>query len=288
MFDKTLKENADETFKMAEKALKKIIDGEVTYQNFRNYVINLHNAYELYFKYELLKKNECMLFDFKYFDNVPEKYQGAFKENKTLIEYIKSSKKKLPNTVSFKNAIKRLADLYKEDEFNPNFIEKLYKLHKLRNDLTHFECKLGDVEFELVSRLFIRYSKNYDERYQFNYYPEGKVIDINEFEEKLKNKKLKKERLKRLILEKNFNQNLLEKIKHYPENYGFWDTCMFGYKSIAKNLVSHYKEFTDKDIEKIRKRLEILKYAGLIDFTEDIIEVGQEDFKTIINIEVKK
>jgi len=62
MFDKTLKENANETFQMAEKALKKIIDGEVTYQNFRNYVINLHNSYELYFKYKLLEKNEFMLF----------------------------------------------------------------------------------------------------------------------------------------------------------------------------------------------------------------------------------
>ncbi len=289
MFDKTLKENADETFQIAEKALEKIIDGEVTYQNIRSYIVNLHNSYELYFKWRLLENDVYKLFQYSNYDKFVLKQEKKFKNKKELLECMKDPKVTLPNTVSFKDAIKRLACLYKEEEFTSEFIEKLYKLNDLRNNLTHFECKLGDEDFMLVSGLFIKYSRNYDERYPWGCLSGGRVIDLNQFEEKLKNKKFKNERLKRLILDDKdkFNQNLLKKIKYYPEIHGFWNTFRFSCESIAKDLVYHYEEFSDNDLKKIRKRLEILKYADLIELTEEIIYMDEGKYFNIENVELK-
>ncbi|MCS5422332.1 MULTISPECIES: hypothetical protein [Psychrilyobacter] len=278
MFDKTLKENADETFQMAEKALEKMIDGEVTYQNFRNYVINLHNSYELYFKYRLLENDVYTLFQYPNYDKFVLKQKKFFKDKKELVEYMKDSKATLPNTVSFTDSIERLESLDTKGEFNKRFQNKLGELHKLRNKLTHFEYKLGDEEFGTVNELFIKYSKNYDERYRWGCLPGEKVVDIKEFEEKIKNKELKQ-----LILEAEFNQNLLKKIESYRD----WTSFMFGCKSVAKDIVSNCEEFSGDDIKKIRKRLEILKYAELIEFTEEIIEMEEGNFTTIINVEVK-
>lgn len=287
MFDKTLKENADESIQMAEKALEKIIDGEVTYQNLRNYVINLHNSYELYFKYRLLENDVYKLFQYRNYDKFVLKQKKYFKDKKELFEYMKDSEVTLPDTVSFNNSIKRLESLDTKGEFNECFQSELGELHKLRNKLTHFECKLGDKDFMLVSRLFIKYSRNYDERYWWNYFPEGKVIDLNQFEEKLKNKKYENERLKYLILENEFNKNLLKKIEHFSGDYGFWNGFMFGCKSVAKDIVSNCGEFSDDDIKKIRKRLEILKYAGFIEFIEEQIEINEGEFWNKTDVEVK-
>jgi len=79
--------------------------------------------------------------------------------------------------------------LYKEEEFTSEFVDKLYKLNDIRNNLTHFRYHLGDEEFMIVSKLFIKYSRGYNE-HRWGSLPWEEKIDLKEFEEKLKTKKL--------------------------------------------------------------------------------------------------
>lgn len=279
MFDKTLKENADETFQMAEKALKKIIDGEVTYQNLRNYVINLHNSYELYFKYRLLENDVYKLFQDQNY------VKKNFKDKKELLEYVKAPKVELPKTVSFRSSINRLKSLDMKGEFNEYFENDLIELHKLRNKLTHFRYKLGDEELKAVNELFIKYSREYSE-HRWGSLPWEEKIDLKEFEEELKSKEIGDKKLEYWILKSEFNEKILKKLECNTKEYKI-KKFKFDCKSVAENLVTHGEEFSRDEFEKIEKRLEVLKYVGFIEFIEEQIEKNEGEFWNKTDVEVK-
>jgi hypothetical protein len=64
MFNIKLVENAGIAFEEASISLKKILNGEVNFKNFRSYVLNLHSSLELFFKKKLYDENEFMIFNF--------------------------------------------------------------------------------------------------------------------------------------------------------------------------------------------------------------------------------
>lgn len=60
MFKINLEKNAGAAYLESLDALKKILDGEGNYKNYRAYVLNLHSALELFFKKKLFDHNVLM------------------------------------------------------------------------------------------------------------------------------------------------------------------------------------------------------------------------------------
>ena len=134
----------------------------------------------------------------------------------------------MPNTVSFTEAIERLAYLYKEEEFTLEFIDDLYKLNDFRNNLTHFRYRLGDEEFMAVSKLFIKYSRKYSE-HRWGSLPWEEKLDLKEFEEEVKSKEIGDKKLEYWILKSEFNEKILKNLSVIQENIKLRDLS-----SIAK------------------------------------------------------
>lgn len=251
MFKINLLENASTAFLAASAALEKIIDGEVTYQNYRSYVLNLHSSLELFFKKKLYDYNEFMLFSFKNYDKLMRKYKNAYKANQSIFEYIEDKEVKLPNTVTFQDAYERLAYLYKEDEFNQIYINNLGVLNEIRNNIIHFEINLDDDKFLLLNNLFLKctgYYKEYNEHVYDLHYDEERIIEKNNS-------------LMNIIVHEPFNNSLLLLLK---EESG-WEESFLDFEFLAETLIEQgYYDVDDK--LKLISRLKVFENAGLFDY----------------------
>ena len=236
----------------ASDALVRILDGEGNYKNYRAYVVNLHSALELFFKKKLFGHNEFMLFSFSDYKKLIEKYEKAFKANQTIFEYIEASNSNMPNTVTFNDAIDRLAYLYKDNEFTIDYITKLKSLNRLRNNITHFELSIEDDQFVLLNELFIVCTEYYSEYLEWGY-----VTPIDEA--RIRDKNLT---IRRAIVADAFNQKLL-KILANDTNSLIDDLLDFSF--FAKVLIDA-GDFEEHEKDKIIKRMQVFENAGFFGY----------------------
>ncbi|GAP21898.1 hypothetical protein [Leptolinea tardivitalis] len=254
MYRINLLDNAVAAYESALDALRKILDGEGSYINYRSYVLNLHSALELFFKKMLLNKNEFMIFSFdgNNYSKVLEKYEKSKKANKTLFQYVTETKDaKLPNTVTFVDAYNRLAYFYNEEIFEYKFLENLSRLNEIRNNITHFEIEVPDEEFIILNECFLKCAEIYSEQAEWGYSIDPQV----------KAKILEKDiSVRKLIIKDEYNRKILNCIQSdYTQGMDASD-----YLGLANVLIESCG-FENSDREKIIKRLQIFYDIG---FTE--------------------
>ncbi len=197
----------------------------------------------------LFDHNDFMLFSFSQYDKMMEKFQKARRANLTIFEYVEANNANLPNTVTFKDAIHRLAYLYRDDEFDTDYVFMLETLNQIRNNIVHFELNMEDDVLVLLNELFIKASDYYLDS---TLYATELPIDINI----IKNKNLT---IQRTIVADPFNKKLLEMLN---DSAG-WDD-MIDFDDIANSYVE-CEAFSASDKEKIIKRLAIFENAGFIE-----------------------
>lgn len=259
MFKISLIENAETAYKTALDSLLKILDGEGSYQNYRLYVLDLHSALELFFKKMLYDKSEFMMFSFKDFDSVMKKYENAKKASKPLFEYIAThgdSKAKLPNTVTFEEAYKRLAYLYDCQDIDQDFILKLERLNSLRNNITHFEISIEDDELVLLNDISLKCVELYTNEAEWGYMLDKQV------ESKIKDRNAS---IRHYVISDPFNQKILNCIIQGQTDGWVGEMSAEDYNDIARALIEEYK-FDETEKNKIVQRLNIFYNLG---FTED-------------------
>ncbi len=243
MFNISLNENAGAAYLTAFDALKKIFDGECDFKNYRLYVLNLHSALELFFKTKLFEYNDFMIFNFSD-QKLMNLYRKAIEANQTLFEYIESTKDEIPSTVSFLDAIKRLAYFLRDDKLSSIYISKLERLNSIRNSIIHFKLKLGDDEFIILNDLFIFCLPYYE------YY----VGKLNEIDDSIIKRILdNKITIKKAAINDPFNKRLLKIL----DNYGGIIDC-FDYKSLASSIIKEF-DFEMNEKDKIIKRIKIFE-----------------------------
>jgi hypothetical protein len=278
LFKVSLIENAGAAYETALDALKRILSGEGSYINYRLYVLNLHSAMELFFKKMLFDKSEFMMFSFKDFDSLLKKYEQSKKVSKSIFEYVathKDANTKLPKTVTFEEAYKRLAYLYNNPELDEEFISKLDKLNSLRNNITHFELEIEHDEFVLLNEIFLKcvdiYSDENEWGYSLDEDLEAKIKDTNAS-------------IKDCIMRDKFNRKIIESIMDGQTNGWVGETSARDFKFIAEILIEEYN-FDENDRDKIMRRLDIFYNLG---FTEDcstmIGEYGEASWFAISNL----
>ncbi len=251
MFKINLVENAGTAFVQAKEALNRILAGEADYQNYRMYVLNLHSALELFFKKKLYDHSDFMIFSFTEYNKMMDKYEKAYRAEKSIWEYVEDVKANLPHTVTFIDAIKRLAYLYHEKEFSIDYIGKLIKLNDIRNNITHFSLDLEDDEFVLLNELFLQCAD-----YYMMYVEWEMNFEIEETFIKKKNLTIKE-----AIVADEYNRMLL---KILDSDMPITDDCI-EYSFLASGLIADGK-FEERDKEKIVKRLEIFDNAGFYQY----------------------
>lgn len=256
MFNIKIEENAGVAFLSALDALNKILDGEGNYRNYRDYIVNLHSCLELYFKKKLFNHNEFMIFDFKKYDKVIEKYEKAYKQGKEIFQYVADNNAELPNTVKFMDAICRLAYFYREEEFDSEYIRLLSNLNKLRNNIMHFEVVLEDDVFVALNNLFLK---------AFSYYNEytedmNGVEELEVDEEKISNINLS---IRKAIVLDEFNKGLLHHLR--DENDGGWMEDYLEFDFLAEELINS-GIYQQNEKEKIINRLNIFDNAGFFEY----------------------
>lgn len=251
MFKINLEENAGIAFIQAKEALNRILAGEGDYQNYRMYVLNLHSALELFFKKKLYDHSDFMIFSFTEYNKMLDKYEKAYNAGKTIWEYVEDAKVNLPHTVTFTDAIKRLAYLYHEKEFTKEYIVKLKKLNEIRNNITHFSLDLEDDELVLLNELFLQCAD-----YYMMYVEWGWDFEVEETFIKKKNLTIKE-----AIVADEYNRMLL---KILDSDMPITDDCI-EYSFLASGLIADGK-FEERNKEKIVKRLEIFDNAGFYQY----------------------
>lgn len=252
MFKIKLEENAGAAYLEALDALNKILDGEGDYKNYRAYVLNLHGALELFFKKKLFDHNEFMLFSFSDYRKLIEKYMKAFKANQSIFEYIEASNSNMPNTVTFDDAIERLAYLYKDSEFTFEYLSKLKSLNILRNNITHFELNIKDDQFVLLNELFIACTEYYSEYLEWGY-----IAPIDETRIRDKNFTIRK-----AIVADDFNRKLLRIL---DDNSDSLVDDLLDFPFFAKALIDA-GDFEEHEKDKIIRRLQIFENAGFFGY----------------------
>lgn len=253
VFKINLLENASTAFQSALEALNKIIDGEVTYQNYRLYVLNLHSSLELFFKKKLYDYNEFMLFSFNKYDSLMEKFKKAYNADQSIFEYVESNVgAKLPNTVSFQDAYERLAYLFKQDDFDKMYIYRLGELNKIRNNIIHFELNLEEDQFVLLNTLFLKCVEYYEEYNDWGYelpFDKEKIIQKNNS-------------LLKIIVNEPFNNKLL--LLLHKEDGLVEDFLDFGF--LADGLIEQGYYNVEEKL-KLTNRLKVFENAGLFGYS---------------------
>ncbi len=252
MFNIKLEENAGAAYLEALDALKRILDGEGSYKNYRAYVLNLHSSLELFFKKKLYDHNEFMLFSFVDYKNLIGKYKKAFDANKTLFEYVDMAKTPLPHTVTFIDAVERLSYLYKESEFTANYIAKLKSLNTLRNNIMHFELNIEDDQLVLLNELFGTCTDYYSEYLEWGY---TIPIDLDILEDKNLN-------IRTTIIRDKFNFQLL---KNLDDNHNSLVDDFLDFNFLADALITG-DNYPPKDRDKLVARLQIFENADFFEY----------------------
>lgn len=251
MFQINLEENAGTAFIQAKEALDRILAGEGNYQNYRMYVLNLHGALELFFKKKLYNHNDFMIFTFTDYNKLMNKYEKAFNSGKTIWEYAEDARANLPHTVTFIDAIKRLAYFYHEKEFTFDYITKLRRLNDIRNSITHFALDLEDDELVLLNELFLQCADYYIDYTEWGYNLEIDETIINK----------KNLTIKETIVADKYNRRLLSILN---EDMPITDDCI-EFSFIASGLIAD-GYFEEQDKERIIKRLQIFENAGFYQY----------------------
>jgi hypothetical protein len=251
MINISLVDNASLAYKNAEAALKRIMDGEANSLNYRNYILNLHSAYELFLKHMLMEKNQFMLFDFSKYSQVIDKYKKAKKNNMSIFEYVSETPGcKLPNTVTFLDAVKRLAYLYNEDIFDEIFINQLGELNDLRNMITHYEIEEKDEKLYVLNELFIKCEEIYSNCSEQSY---AGSIDFHVLRERNKS-------ILDSIIKAPYNKRILNEIDKCGE---MEETC-FEPDILADILIENHG-FDKKDRAILVQRINLFDEVGLFD-----------------------
>lgn len=251
MFQINLEENAGTAFLQAKEALDRILEGEGNYQNYRMYVLNLHSALELFFKKKLYDHDDFMIFSFADYNKLMDKYEKAFNSGKTIWKYVEDVNGNLPHTVTFIEAIKRLAYFYHEKEFTIDYIAKLKRLNDIRNNITHFALDLEDDELVLLNELFLQCVD-----YFMDYVEWGYDLELDETIINRKNLTIKE-----TIVADDYNRKLLSILN---EEMPITDD-LFEFSFIASGLIAD-GYFEEKEKDRLIKRLQIFENAGFFEY----------------------
>lgn len=185
-----------------------------------------------------------------------EKYEKARKQGKTLFEYISYKNADLPHTVTFVDAYKRLAYLFNREEFDEDFINKLYKLNELRNNITHFEIDIKNDQFVMLNDIFLKCAEIYSNEVEWGYELESHIEKaISE----------KNTSIELLIVNDSFNKSILQCIEEGSRDGWVGELNKEDYSTIAEIIIDSYSIFSSTEKEKIINRLKIFDNLGLLE-----------------------
>lgn len=273
-------ENGITAWKEAIAALEKIINGDLSYSNYRLFVLSFQNAIELFFKKMLLDKNEFMIFSFdKFKDQVLDRYKNACKDGKSIFEYaLLKNKGKLPDTVKFNESYKRLAYLYNMKCFTDEVIANLEVLGDLRNNIMHFEVQIEDEVLASLSKLLL----SCDEMFQDNItdYGWGDNYISDSLRKELEQKDLN---MNKLIANNPINRRIMDTI---IDNTGsFVEIDIEDYVLLADiYLMNNSQEKLSRD--DISKRFEMLVRHGFIEQESYSFSYGEDHMDSISVVQV--
>lgn len=250
MYKVNLIESASYAFKNAEESLYNIVQGDEIFSNYRKYILNLHSSFELFFKNKLLERDIMLIFSAKQYEDVMKIAKKAKLSNITFLEYLDTPNCKLPHTVSFMDAIKRLAYLCNDGLFDEGFIKQLDELNNTRNSITHFEFNLDNEKFYVLNELFIKCVDIYSEYNEWGY---KSIVDLDTL-------KSQNRSIIDLIVGEPFNSAIL---KSFIDGESFVNDSFHEYENIADCLIEDLgNDFTHDDKCKIISRLETFYKLG--------------------------
>lgn len=116
--------------------------GKDDYMNLKQAVLSIHHGVEILMKYILFKKSEFLIIS-KFDSNYMHAY--AEKEKHQKISIFATSRADNVHTITFEEALVRL-EYFSTVKIPGSFRDKLMKLNKIRNSLTHAEININDEE----------------------------------------------------------------------------------------------------------------------------------------------
>ncbi|GCD13003.1 hypothetical protein [Clostridium tagluense] len=273
-------ENGITAWKEAIATLEKIVDGDVSFINYRMFIVNFQGALELMFKKMLFDKNEFMIFSFdKFKDNVLNRYRNAVKDNKSIFEYaISKGNGKIPDTVKFYESYQRLAYLYNMKCFTDEVIANLDKLGDLRNSIMHFEVNVDEEILTSLSKLLLICDEIFQD--SIDGYGWGSDYISGTLRNKLKQKDLN---MDKLIIESKFNKKIIDTIKSNFNSYIDIDINDYNLLSDIYLSINNAEKHSKEDIA---RRFEILVRHGFIEQNSCSYSYGNDDIDSILVIQV--
>ncbi|MCY6354383.1 hypothetical protein [Clostridium sp. ZS2-4] len=262
--------NAIDSLESATKFYSKYIL-ERKYKYLKLSIICLHNSIELFSKKVLYEKNESLIFEntskefLRYSKRRKDERKLSFKEYLGLKFIFRNLDVR---TINYTKCIRKLKCVFKEDEFKKEYVQIMYDINKLRNNIIHFTINNTDdvyMVLEIINRCF--------ELIIEFFYPliEGKIEHISQ-----------KNSLKELRHDISW---LLEEASELSQNiFNIWHWCFY---EELHNLFE--KALKDKEIVKLINKNNVTYELNRLTDDMDYVELtldSEKDYicyETVIN-----